>query len=361
MEVEDLVKSYDGNEPVLADVRFRLEKGEHVAVVGVNGAGKSTFARILAGVEPYDSGTCEAGSKVEIGYFAQDHADSLDKKLDVLEMASEGIRGEAAGKVRDMLGAFLFRGNDVYKKVSVLSGGERGRLALLHMLLQPANFLILDEPTNHLDMASQGVLQKAIKNYEGACLIVSHNRDFLDPIVSKVLEFRVGEPPRLYLGNVSDYIEKKAAEEKQQIQSQSAQTSEPSKPQEQDDEDPRLAGLSKKERRQRAAQIRQERSEKLNPLQKELETVEEQIAVLEQEKISLTKLFQEQSEASENEKGEKVQELSEKYRACEEQLQSNYSRWSKLSEEIESFEASAWVEIKKGLTVTVKPFSQTIK
>src|SRR5690606_1048993 len=142
----------------------------------------------------------------------QDHADSLLPDRTVLETAEQGLRGEAASKIRNLLGCFLFRGDDVLKRVGVLSGGERGRLAVCRMLSTPANLLVLDEAAHRLDMRSPAVLQRALEDYERTYVIVSHNRDFLDPIVKKVLEFRPGKPPRVFLGNASDYIEKVAQE-----------------------------------------------------------------------------------------------------------------------------------------------------
>ncbi len=212
IKMEGINKSY-GDLQVLKDVDFEILNGERLAIVGVNGAGKSTFSRILSGKEEASSGERKEGHNVTVSHFSQNHADELDPKKTVLQTIEEIGASVAGTNVRTLLGSFLFRGDDVYKLVGVLSGGERSRLALARMLLKPANFLVLDEPTNHLDMMSQDVLRQALDDYKGTFAIVSHNRSFLDPIVTKVLEFRIGKPPKFYYGNVSDYIEKKKADD----------------------------------------------------------------------------------------------------------------------------------------------------
>ncbi len=204
VKLDGLCKSYDDLQ-VIDNADLRIERGDRIAVVGVNGAGKTTIAKIIAGVEPFQSGTRELGGATQLSYFAQHQADELDQKLTVLETMEEVASGKNGTSIRGILGTFLFRGDDVFKKVKVLSGGERNRLALAKMLAQPANFLILDEPTNHLDMRSQDALQQALKEYTGAYLIVTHNRAFIDPIATKVLEVRK-DGLSLFPGNVTDYI-----------------------------------------------------------------------------------------------------------------------------------------------------------
>lgn len=204
IRIEGLSKSY-GDLTVIDNADLRIERGDRIAVVGVNGAGKTTIAKIIAGVEPFQAGTRELGGATQLSYFAQHQADELDQKLTVLETMEEVATGKNGTSIRSILGTFLFRGDDVFKKVKVLSGGERNRLALAKMLAQPANFLILDEPTNHLDMRSQDALQKALEEYTGAYLIVTHNRAFIDPIATKVLEVRK-DGLSLFPGNVTDYL-----------------------------------------------------------------------------------------------------------------------------------------------------------
>lgn len=197
---------------VLNNLSLRLERGDKVGVVGVNGAGKSTLMRILAGVDSFVSGERKEGRNASLSYFAQHQADELDPN----QQAIEALRGMAPSDVnvnlRSVLGAFLFKGDDAFKKVSVLSGGEKNRLALARMLLHPCNCLILDEPTNHLDIRSKRVLQKALKEYTGTFVIVSHDRSFLDPVINKVWEI---SPTglRVFKGSVTEYLQRVEAEQ----------------------------------------------------------------------------------------------------------------------------------------------------
>ena len=191
MELKGIRKSYGGLK-VFDGISFDIDRGDRIAFVGVNGAGKSTLARILAGIEPFDAGERVVGHNVTISYFAQHQAEELNPAYDVLQTVEEVATGDIRRRLRTLLGCFLFSGDDVFKKVRVLSGGEKSRLALAKMLLHPSNLIVMDEPTNHLDMRSKGVLQDALAGYEGSFVIVSHDRDFLDPIVTKVVEFRRG-------------------------------------------------------------------------------------------------------------------------------------------------------------------------
>ncbi|HKK26179.1 MAG TPA: ABC-F family ATP-binding cassette domain-containing protein [Gracilimonas sp.] len=224
MKLDNLHKSYDDN-VVFDGIDYEIERGDKIAVVGPNGAGKSTLIRILAGNEPFQDGNRIVGHNVTVNYFAQHQAEELDPKKDALESMHDAGSGEKESRLRTILGCFLFQGDDVFKKVKVLSGGEKSRLALAKMLLSPANLLIFDEPTNHLDMSSKNILQQAIQQYEGTCLIVSHDRDFLDPIVNKVLDVQPGYI-KTYLGNVSYYLDKKKEEEEQDAASETTQQSE---------------------------------------------------------------------------------------------------------------------------------------
>ena len=211
MELKNIRKAY-GEKIVYEDLTYTIERGDRIAIVGVNGAGKSTISKIAAGVEPFQSGERAAGYNVIVSYFAQHQADELDLNKEVLQTVDEVAVGEIRTRLRTILGSFLFKGDDVFKRVKVLSGGEKSRLALAKMLLAPANFHIMDEPTNHLDMKSKKVLQEALKEFDGTYLIVSHDRAFLDTIVNKVLEISPNGAARTYLGNVSEYIAKKKVE-----------------------------------------------------------------------------------------------------------------------------------------------------
>jgi ATP-binding cassette subfamily F protein 3 len=206
VELIDLYKSY-GDNHVFRGFNLRIEKGDRIAIVGVNGAGKSTLARILAGVEPFQSGTRDVGINTVIAYFAQQQAEELDPTKTVQEEVEDVAAGNPDANPRSALGALLFSGSDQQKSISVLSGGERNRVALAKMLMKPANCVILDEPTNHLDIRSKEVLQDAIREFNGTVILVSHDRDFLDPVVNKVLEVRP-DGSRLLTCNVTEYIQR---------------------------------------------------------------------------------------------------------------------------------------------------------
>lgn len=211
MEITNLSKSYDGKNMVLENIDLLINRGEKIVLFGVNGAGKSTLTRIIAGHEPHNSGTIKPGHLVEIKFYAQNQAEALNPEKSVLETMEESATGEIQKNLRTILGSFLFRGDDVFKKVRVLSGGEKSRLALAKMLIEPSNFLILDEPTNHLDMISKEVLMNALKKYQGTVLIVSHDRDFIDGIVGKVIEVK-NKKLKTYIGNATDYLKEKEKE-----------------------------------------------------------------------------------------------------------------------------------------------------
>jgi len=210
MSLADVSHGY-GAVQVLEEVDLVVERGERVALVGANGAGKSTLMRLLAGVENPLTGTREEGHNLIMAYFAQDQAHTLDQGLTVLEQITRAAPFDMVPKVRNLLGAFLFHGDDVHKKVSVLSGGERNRLALAILLLRPANLLLLDEPTNHLDLASKEVLLQALQGYQGTLVFVSHDRYFVDGLASRVVEV-AGHRATSYLGNYEDFLRVKSTE-----------------------------------------------------------------------------------------------------------------------------------------------------
>jgi ATP-binding cassette subfamily F protein 3 len=188
-----------------------LERGEKIAFIGKNGEGKTTLSKIIGGFEPATSGTAELGHNVAMGYYEQHQAESLDGNQTVLQIIDDVAIGDMRTRVRSLLGAFLFSGEDVDKKVMVLSGGEKSRLALAKMLLMPINLLILDEPTNHLDMQAKNILKQAIQNYNGAVIIVSHDRDFLTGLTDKVYEFR-NRQIKPYLGDIHQFLEERKIE-----------------------------------------------------------------------------------------------------------------------------------------------------
>lgn len=322
LELKNLYKSY-GDLELFKGVNLEIERGERIAIVGPNGAGKSTLSRILAGVEPFQSGERILGHNVILSYFAQHQADELDPEKDALENVSEGQPLEVRQKLRTLLGAFLFTGDDVFKKTRVLSGGEKSRLALAKMLLRPTNCLIMDEPTNHLDMRSKEVLQDALKLYDGTLLIVSHDRAFLDPLVTKIIEVRLNHI-RIFHGTLSEFIAKKEEEEAAQ---KAAASNTPSKSTGASST-ASLDSLSPKERRRREAELRAATA----PLRKEATRCEERIAELEQiikdfETAMMDPAFFKRGEATTTD--------VRTYETAKADLETTYARWEELTQELE--------------------------
>ncbi len=206
----DMTVGYDGK-AVFSDAQIEVRRGEKVALVGRNGEGKTTLMRVIMGELEQMSGESRPGYNVQIGYYAQNQEDILDKNDTVLETLDRIAVGDVRLKLRDILGAFLFKGEDVDKKVAVLSGGERARLAMAKLMLKPYNFLALDEPTNHMDIRSKDILKQALKSYDGTLVVVSHDRDFLDGLVDKLYEFRDGKV-REHLGGVQEFLERRRIE-----------------------------------------------------------------------------------------------------------------------------------------------------
>lgn len=215
VETRNLKKSF-GEISVLKGLDMVIERGEKVAFVGKNGEGKTTLSRILVGELDYE-GELKMGHNVELGYFAQNQDEIMDGNLTVMETVDQAAIGDIRTRIRDILGAFLFRGEDVDKKVRVLSGGERSRLAMARMLLQPFNLLILDEPTNHLDMRSKDILKNALKAFDGTLIVVSHDRDFLDGLVDKVFEFRKRKVKE-HLGGIYDFLKRRSLSNLKEIE-----------------------------------------------------------------------------------------------------------------------------------------------
>ncbi len=266
-KTEKLEKRY-GDKVVFAGIDVLISRGDKVAVVGVNGIGKSTLLKIAAQVLAYEGGAAELGHNVTIGYFAQHQLEALDPSKTVYEEILSVSRDETISQLRSLLGAFLFSGDDVEKKVAVLSGGEKSRLALAKMLLKPANFLILDEPTNHLDIASREVLEEALRQYQGTILFASHDRRFIDAIGTRVLEFEYGVPTD-YPGNYTDYAWKKSQEVEQRsaaLRSQLRQDGPRNSPQGGAESEADRALDQRKERKRREAEMRQEIYRCVKPL-----------------------------------------------------------------------------------------------
>ena len=314
MELRGIQKRY-GPLTVFNGTDFDIDRGDRIAFVGVNGAGKSTLARIIAGVEPFDAGERKPGHNAIVSYFAQHQAEELNPLKDVLGTVDEVATGDIRKRLRTLLGCFLFSGDDVFKKVSVLSGGEKSRLALAKMLLAPANLIVLDEPTNHLDMRSKGVLQEALAEYEGSFVIVSHDRDFVDPIVTRVVEFRAGHL-KTFAGNVSDYLEAR--------QRAIEGAPEPGGRE--------IAQGSVKDRKRLEAEERQKRYRRTRPLQEKIAALERQLETQEREKAAIERRMGEPDFYRE---GTTVKEVTARYKELEAGLQEGYFRWNELVKELE--------------------------
>jgi ATP-binding cassette subfamily F protein 3 len=223
LEVKNISKSF-GPKLVLKDVNFAVEKGEKIAFVGQNGMGKTTMAKMITAQLMADSGTMNFGSNVALGYYAQNQSELIDLKKTVLEVMEENAPAEQRTNIRNILGSFLFSGDDVEKKVSVLSGGERARLAMACMILRPSNLVIMDEPTNHLDIQSKEVLKQALTDFEGTLIIVSHDREFLQQLCTKVYEF-TNHTVKEYLGDINYFLEKKKMTDIREIDTRKDKTS----------------------------------------------------------------------------------------------------------------------------------------
>lgn len=308
VEAENLSKSY-GNKEVLKNVNLLIERNSRIAFVGQNGQGKSTLAKMMVGEIPFE-GNLKLGHNVEIGYFAQNQSEELPPEKTVLEIMEDAANDTNRVKVRDMLGAFLFGGEAVDKKAKVLSGGERNRLALCKLLLSPFNVLIMDEPTNHLDIASKNVLKKALQNFDGTLIVVSHDRDFLQGLTTTVYGFKDREIKE-YLGDIDYFLEQHKMESLRDAEKRTVVTKE--------------KDTSKKE----AYQLSREQEKELKKLKNKLNKIENQIADLEAEieQIDL-ELAQNYDEVSsrpnffENYKAKKakVDQLMEEWEEVEEQV-----------------------------------------
>lgn len=273
VEADSLSKSY-GSHIVLKNVSITITRGEKVAFVGRNGEGKTTFSRIITGELEYD-GSFKVGHNVRIGYFAQNQDELLDENMTVLETIDYAAKGDVRTKIRDMLGAFLFRGEEVDKKVKVLSGGERSRLALVRLLLEPCNLLLMDEPTNHLDMRSKDVLKQALLKYDGTLIVVSHDRDFLDGLVSKVYEFRHNRI-RENIGGIYDFLRKKKIVSLREIEKRDRTAREE---RDEDTSTNKQKYIEKKEYERNLRKLRR----RLEDSEKEIESMEKELADLDAE------------------------------------------------------------------------------
>jgi len=321
MELKDITKAY-GSVSVFQGVSLKIDRGDRIAMLGVNGSGKSTLVRVLAGLEPFQSGQRIPGHNVSVSYFAQHQAEGLDRAKTVLETLQTLAPAESLTRLRSLLGLFLFPGDDVFKKVAVLSGGEKSRLALAKMLLMKANFLILDEPTNHLDVASKAVLQQALDNFSGSYVIVSHDRDFLEPLITKIVDIKSGEI-RVLPGTVGSYLEKLRAEQHEAVLLRDTAGQAVQK---------KTSFHREKLRKREEAEKRQERYQRLKPLHEGLETLEEEITRSEQRKEELEAAL---ADPRTYENDELARSINLEYRKINSRIEALYAEWTQVHEEIE--------------------------
>lgn len=272
----DGVEKYYGDHKVFSNVTFTIKRGEKVAFVGKNGEGKSTLVKCIMGEIPF-GGELKIGHNVKIGYFAQNQASLLDDEITVFDTIDRVAVGDIRTKIRDILGAFMFGGEASEKKVKVLSGGEKTRLAMIRLLLEPVNLLILDEPTNHLDMKTKDILKQAIKDFDGTVIVVSHDRDFLDGLVEKVYEFGGGKV-REHLGGIYDFLQAKNLENLRELE---AKTTVPQKAGVETTASESSGRLSYEEKKEFEKQVRKA-EKKVKDAEKEVERCESEIADLEQ-------------------------------------------------------------------------------
>lgn len=321
---DELRKDY-GSHTVFKDVTFTLKRGEKVAFVGKNGEGKSTLVKCIMGEIPY-TGTLKVGHNVQIGYFAQNQAQLLDEELTIYETIDRVATGDMRLKINDLLGAFMFGGETSEKKVKVLSGGERSRLAMIRLLLQPVNLLILDEPTNHLDMPSKDVLKEAIQAFDGTVILVSHDRDFLDGLVSKVYEFGGGQVKE-HLGGIYDFIRSHAQSLGDDADNHSIDSLLHTNTQSGASQPLQTTSKTEKSGAEEYLQ-RKEQQKKVRKLKRNIEESEAKIASMEKRITELNTILSQPENASN-------MELVTEYTSVQRALDAENERWMELNEKME--------------------------
>ena len=318
---EDVRKVY--NHVVFDHVNLTIKRGEKVAFVGKNGEGKSTLVKCIMGEIPFD-GNLKVGHNVQIGYFAQNQAQLLDESLTVFQTIDYVAKGDMRLRINDILGAFMFGGEESDKRVKVLSGGERSRLAMIRLLLEPVNLLILDEPTNHLDMASKDVLKEAIKAFDGTAIVVSHDREFLDGLVTKVYEFGGGKV-REHLGGIYDFLRSKHISELHELEnSQAGNKTFPGREQ----NIPSVGTNTQPVVKNQSYAEHKEQQKQLRKAEKAVEQSERRISDMEQRLKELDDLLMKPENASN-------MEFVTEYTTTKKTLDEEVERWEKLSEELE--------------------------
>lgn len=320
IELKKISKAYGDNE-VFNEFDFIIERGEKIAFVGPNGAGKTTLSKIIAGLTTVNSGDRIIGYNSFIAYYAQDVADALDGGLDIIETVMEETEEKTIGQLRSLLGNFLFTGDDVFKKVGILSGGEKSRVALAKILLTKANLVILDEPTNHLDYSSKLILQKALIDFKGSLVIVSHDVDFLRPIITKVVEIKKGDT-KFYSGGIDYYLGKKVEESAKPYDTEESLK-------------PDSSGLTKKEQKRIEAELRQKRYQSTKDLKKEIELIEAKISELEARQ---RKLEDELADVKIYGNPSLVKSKNAEYSNVKKELKTHVEKWTGLSEKLDEIE-----------------------
>lgn len=314
---DEVEKSY-GDHTIFSHVNLTIKRGEKVAFVGKNGEGKSTLVKCIMGEIPF-AGKLKIGHNIEIGYFAQNQAQMLDESLSIYDTIDQVATGDMRLKINDLLGAFMFGGEVSEKKVKVLSGGERSRLAMIRLLLEPVNLLILDEPTNHLDMPSKDVLKEAIKAFDGTAIIVSHDRDFLDGLVSKVFEFGGGKVKE-HLGGVYDWIRSQHNDEASSLSKSASTVETPVK----QTESPKAEQVERVE----SYAEHKERQKKMSRVKKAIADAEKKISEMEARLKELDSLLMDPKNACD-------MKLVTEYTTTKEALDKENDRWMELSEQLE--------------------------
>ncbi len=320
MDLISVSKSY-GSKIIFEDLDFQIIRGDKIAFVGPNGAGKSTLAKIIAGIIDFNKGKRIVGHNTIISYYAQDVADNLDPSLDIIESVETVSEGQTVGQLRSLLGSFLFSGEDVFKKVGILSGGEKSRVALAKILLAKSNLIILDEPTNHLDMSSKQILQKALIEFKGSLILVSHDIDFLEPIVNKVVDIRK-RSIRIYDGDINYYLQKR----EEFLQEEESKSIKRSNDQE---------ALSRKDKKRIEAELRQKKYEATKDLIKKIKALEDEIDSLEKEEQGLEKSLLE-PEVYNNPK--KAREKTIEFNNVKKKLEKKISDWGKFLDGLNKIE-----------------------
>jgi ATP-binding cassette, subfamily F, member 3 len=288
---------------VYQDLNLEIEKHQRIVLVGPNGAGKSTLLKILGGMVPIESGTCELGHNVEVGYFSQQRVEVLDLERTALEEAMERVENDMTEvNVRTLMGAFLFRGDDVFKKVKVLSGGEKSRLALIKLLLAPPNLLLLDEPTTHLDIPSIDAFIKALQNYTGTVVFVSHDVHFIRAIAKHTIQIEAGKTTQ-YVGDYDYYLRKSGATSEQRGLVAGLKNA---SPQVTKNRNEKIRVVNAKERRKIAAEKRKVENEKRKKIEKRVMILESEILTLEEEQAEITKLLEDPDSYSDSEKAKEM-------------------------------------------------------